>query len=100
MTASTVTPVLPLLKEGDSGDAVRFLEQLLVSIWWFSRDRYNLIHTEVSFDAKYDSITTQAVREFQENYNRSFPSPDIIVDGIVGEQTWQALGDAIFRATY
>ena len=98
------TPTLPVLREGDSGEAVRFLEQLLVSLWWtFDRPPgTGLIQTRVSFDAQYDSKTTQAVREFQENYNAAFPppAPNIQVDGVVGEETWRALGDAIFRATY
>lgn len=98
------TPTLPELKEGDSGEAVRFLEQLLVSLWYtFDRPPgTGLIQTRVSFDAKYDSLTVQAIKEFQKNYSQAFPppSPDLKVDGVVGEKTWQALGDAIFRATY
>jgi peptidoglycan hydrolase-like protein with peptidoglycan-binding domain len=106
MTTSTLSAsgTLPLLKEGDSGDAVRFLEQLLSSIYWLGLPlgRPSLITTNVTFDGNYDSQCKQIVTEFQENYNATFPfpSPDITVDGIVGPQTWKALGDAIFKYTY
>ncbi|MUG93609.1 peptidoglycan-binding protein [Scytonema sp. UIC 10036] len=98
------TPELPSLREGDSGDSVRFLEQLLASIFWFSQQpgRPSLISTNVKFDAKYDSQCKQIITEFQQNYNAifPFPSPDIKVDGITGPETWKALGDAIFKYTY
>ncbi|MGK7939498.1 MAG: peptidoglycan-binding protein [Crocosphaera sp.] len=97
--------MLPTLRNGDSGDDVRFLEQLLSSIFWFSELRPNgpsLITTNVIFDGKYDNQCEEIVREFQTKYNSTFPfpAPDITVDGIVGPQTWRALGDAIFRYTY
>ena len=105
MTVSTMTvSTLPVLKEGDSGDAVRFLEQLLSSIFWFGLPvgRPTLITDNVIFDAQYDNQTKQIVAEFQKNYNATFPfpSPDIRVDGVVGPETWKALGDAIFKYTY
>ncbi len=105
MTVSTMTvSTMPVLKEGDSGDAVRFLEQLLSSIFWFGLPvgRPTLITDNVRFDAQYDSQTKQMVAEFQKNYNATFPfpSPDIRVDGVVGPETWKALGDAIFKYTY
>ncbi|MDJ0518026.1 MAG: peptidoglycan-binding domain-containing protein [Trichodesmium sp. MO_231.B1] len=105
MAISTMTvSTLPLLKEGDSGDAVRFLEQLLSSIYWFGvqQGRPSLITTNVKFDAQYDNQCQQIVTEFQANYNAifPFPSPDITVDGVVGPETWKALGDAIFKYTY
>ena len=95
---------LTTLKKGDNGDSVRFLEQLLSSIYWFSQ-RPNwptLISTNVVFDAVYDEQCEQVVKDFQQNYNSNFPSPapNIKVDGIVGPETWKALGDAIFRYTY
>ena len=105
MTSSTLQQgALTTLQKGDSGDSVRFLEQLLSSIYWFSlRPNWpTLISTNVIFDAVYDDQCKQIVEEFQQNYNSTFPSPapNIQVDGIVGPQTWQALGDAIFRYTY
>jgi peptidoglycan hydrolase-like protein with peptidoglycan-binding domain len=95
---------LPTLREGDSGDTVRFLEQLLASIYWYGqRPGYpTLITTIVTLDAKYDNQCKQIITEFQQNYNATFPypSPDIVVDGITGPQTWKALGDAIFKYSY
>lgn len=96
--------MLPTLRNGDSGDDVRFLEQLLSSIFWFSLKPNwpTLITTNVIFDAQYDSQCEDIVKEFQTNYNSTFPfpAPNITVDGVVGPQTWRALGDAIFRYTY
>ena len=95
---------LPNLKQGDSGEDVRFLEQLLSSLFWFGQQpgKPKLVDNLVSFDAKYDAQTSDLVSEFQNNYNLTFPSPapNITVDGLVGEETWRALGDAIFRYTY
>ncbi|WP_009543781.1 peptidoglycan-binding domain-containing protein [Crocosphaera subtropica] len=104
MATVMATEKLPLLKNGDSGSSVRFLEQLLSSIYWFSqRPNWPTLITEnVIFDAKYDDQCQKIVKEFQQNYNANFPAPapHITVDGIVGPETWQALGDAIFRYTY
>ena len=94
---------LPTLKQGDSGDDVRFLEQLLSSLFRFGLppEKVKLVTTLVNFDAKYDSQTADIVSEFQNNYNISFPAPapNITVDGVVGPETWRALGDAIYRYT-
>lgn len=95
---------LPILKQGDSGDDVRFLEQLLSSLFWFGQapGKPKLVTTLIAFDAKYDAQTADIVNEFQSNYNITFPAPapNIVVDGTVGPETWRALGDAIFRYTY
>ncbi len=37
MATTMATTDLPLLQKGDSGDSVRFLEQLLSSIYWFGQ---------------------------------------------------------------
>lgn len=104
MPTAMATGNLPLLRKGDSGASVRFLEQLLSSIYWFSlRPHWPTLITEnVIFDGKYDEQCERIVAEFQANYNSTFPAPapNILVDGIVGPQTWQALGDTIFRYTY
>ncbi len=104
LATANATKNLPLLRRGDSGDSVRFLEQLLSSIYWFSQKQNApiLITENVLFDSIYDDQCEGIVKEFQANYNSTFPSPapNIAVDGEVGPQTWQALGDAIFRYTY
>jgi peptidoglycan hydrolase-like protein with peptidoglycan-binding domain len=104
MATATATKDLPLLRRGDSGDSVRFLEQLLSSIFWFSEKRNApiLINENVIFDGIYDEQCERIVKEFQANYNSTFPAPapNIAVDGEAGPQTWKALGDAIFRYTY
>ena len=104
MATVMATGSLPLLRNGDSGPSVRFLEQLLTSIYRFGQRTSGpiLITEDIIFDARYDDQCERIVREFQQNYNAVFPwpAPNITVDGIVGPQTWQALGDAIFRYTY
>ena len=104
MTTVTVTANLPLLRRGDSGDSVRFLEQLLSSIYWFSQKQNApiLINENVKFDGIYDDQCERIVKEFQANYNSTFPAPapNLAVDGESVSQSCKALGDAIFRYTY
>ena len=104
ISTTNATKNLPLLRKGDSGDSVRFLEQLLSSIYWFSQkiNAPTLMNENVRFDGIYDEQCERIVKEFQANYNSTFPAPapNIAVDGEVGPQTWKALGDAIFRYTY
>jgi hypothetical protein len=58
MTTATATATtnLPLLRKGDNGDSVRFLEQLLSSVYWFSQkpNAPILITENVKFDGVYD----------------------------------------------
>ena len=70
---------MPFLSRGNRGEAVRFLQQLLLCYGY-----------PISFKAEYDSRTEAAVRAFQ-NAN-SLP-----VDGIVGRLTWRALGEVCMR---
>jgi peptidoglycan hydrolase-like protein with peptidoglycan-binding domain len=77
---ATVTPTasginMPVLKQGDSGEAVRFLEQLLIR-------RYG--YNSIVFDGNFNTSTTQAVKNFQTTYG-------LVSDGIVGKMTWRAL---------
>ena len=67
--------MLPVIKNTDKGEAVRFLHQLLLSL--------DLL-TNQAFAAEFNSATEQAVRTFQGDNNLG-------VDGIVGEQTWSQL---------
>ena len=61
------TVVRPLLKRGSSGDAVRLVQQLLMT------------------DGDYGSATEAAVRRFQSEQG------NLTVDGMVGPGTWRAL---------
>ncbi|NEO63237.1 MAG: peptidoglycan-binding protein [Moorea sp. SIO4G2] len=76
---------LPVLKKGTAGEAVRFLQQFLNCYTGY----YLLI------DGQFGSQTEQAVRDFQSDYNYFDKSnPDyLIVDGIVGKETYRAIGN-------
>ena len=75
-TITTVT--MPVLYPGNNGDAVRYLQQVLISLGY---------HV-VQFNANYDRYTYQGVLEFQrDNYLRA--------DGVVGWHTWRKLGEKI-----
>lgn len=68
-----------VLRPGASGTAV---EQ--VQFWLSSLSQYNSALPSISVDGRYGTGTTRAVRAFQQNY-------DLTADGIVGQDTWDAL---------
>ena len=72
---------MPVLKNGDSGEAVRFLEQLLICYGYLSKSE---------FDANFDADTKKAVEAFQKVQK-------LKVDGVVGQITWRALGSVCKR---
>ncbi|NER45578.1 MAG: peptidoglycan-binding protein [Symploca sp. SIO1A3] len=78
------TTHLPQLQSGMAGEAVRFLQKFLIS------RGYNLV-----FDGQFGPQTEAAVRYFQYNYNSYGQSnPDsLLVDGIVGKETWRAISN-------
>lgn len=63
----------PTLRQGDSGAAVTELQQLL-----------NAKGSNITVDGIFGNATRTAVVQFQQQNG-------IVVDGIVGTQTWQAL---------
>lgn len=67
-------PQMPTLKRGSVGEDVKVLQTKLNKLG------YNLL-----IDGDFGSRTEQAVRLFQTNAK-------IVVDGVVGQQTWKALG--------
>jgi peptidoglycan hydrolase-like protein with peptidoglycan-binding domain len=70
---ATARQTLPTLRFGSSGDAVRVLQRLLLC------NRYG-----IRVDGVFSALTETAVRAFQSQRN-------LVVDGIVGSQTWRAL---------
>lgn len=77
-TNQTTTINMPVLQSGTSGEAVRFLQQLLICYGYMTSDY---------FDAKFNAATKSAVQDFQAYRN-------LKADGVVGQMTWRALGDA------
>ncbi|MDZ7961189.1 MAG: peptidoglycan-binding domain-containing protein [Aulosira sp. DedQUE10] len=70
---ATANPSLPNLRFGDSGDAVRVLQRLLLN------NRYS-----VKVDGVFGALTETAVKAFQNVQN-------INADGVVGPRTWREL---------
>jgi peptidoglycan hydrolase-like protein with peptidoglycan-binding domain len=73
---------LPRLVRGDQGEAVRFLQQLLIGLGY-----------DIPFDANFGQVTENAVKKFQE-YRKDIAQN---VDGKVGGLTWRALGDEVLK---
>ncbi|MEA5595440.1 peptidoglycan-binding domain-containing protein [Rivularia sp. UHCC 0363] len=65
---------LPVIQRNQKGEAVRFLQQLLLGYGF----------DQVEFQSEFDERTENAVRNFQEQRNLS-------PDGIVDVNTWNAL---------
>jgi peptidoglycan hydrolase-like protein with peptidoglycan-binding domain len=65
----------PVLNSGSTGQDVRRLQRVLVMI-------KNLDYTQIT--GTFGPVTLQAVKDFQ-------ASDGLTVDGVVGNQTWQAL---------
>ncbi len=75
---SAKVPVnMPVLRVGTKGEAVRFLQKLLITFGYLTPEQ---------FDADFGPITKEAVREFQATYN-------LLIDGIVGNKTWRKLSE-------
>ncbi|ARV59753.1 hypothetical protein BZZ01_14945 [Nostocales cyanobacterium HT-58-2] len=66
---------LPTLKKGLKTEGVRLLQQILIL-------RYKY---KVTFDAEFGSKTEEAIKDFQRKHNLN-------PDGVVGANTWRALG--------
>ncbi|MGB6295814.1 MAG: peptidoglycan-binding domain-containing protein [Rivularia sp. (in: cyanobacteria)] len=65
---------LPVIQRNQKGEAVRFLQQLLLGYGF----------EKVEFQSEFDERTENAVKNFQEQRNLS-------VNGIVDVNTWNAL---------
>ena len=64
---------LPSLRFGNSGDAVRVLQRLLLSSGY-----------SVRLDGNFGALTETAVKAFQSQRN-------LLADGVVGSRTWREL---------
>lgn len=73
VTMDAIPLNLPTLRFGDSGDAVRVLQRLLVSNGY-----------KVPFDGSFGALTESAVKAFQSRRS-------LLTDGIVGQKTWREL---------
>jgi peptidoglycan hydrolase-like protein with peptidoglycan-binding domain len=75
---------MPLLEIGTCGEAVNFLQILLVSYGFLTRD---FISNE------FNGRTELSVKNFQTAYR-------LKVDGIVGQETWQKLAEVAAEPHY
>lgn len=64
---------LPTLRFGDSGEAVRILQQLLVANGF-----------PINVDGSFGAVTETAVKAFQSRRG-------LVADGVVGSRTWRQL---------
>ncbi|MGB3535021.1 MAG: peptidoglycan-binding protein [Microcoleaceae cyanobacterium] len=65
---------LPILKIGVAGEAVRFLQQRLIAYGY-----------RIQFTGQFGPQIDEAVKDFQYRYG------GLLIDGVVGPKTWQAL---------
>jgi peptidoglycan hydrolase-like protein with peptidoglycan-binding domain len=77
---ATASKELPVLRKGDTGGAVKLLQNLLISLGYFDKD----LRT-----GNFLEQTELAVKNFQSEYN-------LQADGIVGAKTWDLLGGVLW----
>ncbi|KAF3884734.1 MULTISPECIES: peptidoglycan-binding domain-containing protein [Nostocales] len=85
---------LPLVVQGDNGDAVKFLQQLLNAYRSKIGDGSTAPLQE---DGDFGRNTFAAVVRFQQEYRAVIGDSTFSVDGKVGPLTWRALGDFAYR---
>ncbi|BAY44339.1 putative N-acetylmuramoyl-L-alanine amidase [Scytonema sp. HK-05] len=78
--AATTSKELPVIRKGDTGGAVKLLQNILIALDYLDTD---------SPTGKFQDQTDEAVRNFQEEN-------DLKVDGIVGPKTWDLLGGVLW----
>lgn len=76
-TAKTAAKAHPILRKGSTGDDVKYIQNTLNYIYG----------PDLKVDGIFGSKTEAAVKQFQEDYG-------LVVDGIVGIQTWYYLVEA------
>jgi peptidoglycan hydrolase-like protein with peptidoglycan-binding domain len=77
---ATASKELPVLQYGDTGNAVKLLQNILIAAGYFDSN----LRT-----GNFLEQTQEAVRRFQNDYN-------LVVDGIVGPRTWDMLGGVLW----
>ena len=77
----TVQVELPILRKGNTGEAVKTLQRLLRQLEYVNADG----KTYITVDGSFGSNTEAAVKRYQKNRGARNP------DGIVGEWTWNKL---------
>lgn len=82
---------MPTLEINSQGRAVAYLQYLLIS--------YGIDLGSSDVDGIYGNDTKQGVINFQTEHNQisNLNPPLLKVDGIVGHDTWRALGDNFYR---
>lgn len=76
------TADMPVLELGTCGEAVKFLQLLLVAYGFLTRD---------FISDEFNGRTELSVKNFQTVYR-------LYVDGIVGKETWQKLAEVAAQA--
>lgn len=79
----------PMIKFGDTGDAVMFAQAILVDLGYLNRGNKNYVNV----DGDFGLLTKSAVLGFQ-SATRDSADP-LEIDGIIGKNTWTALIQAI-----
>ncbi|WP_017314943.1 peptidoglycan-binding domain-containing protein [Mastigocladopsis repens] len=78
--AATTNKELPVIRKGETGGAVKLLQNILIALDYLDSD---------SRTGNFQEQTDEAVRNFQEENN-------LTVDGIVGPKTWDLLGGVLW----
>ncbi|GAB1541536.1 hypothetical protein NUACC21_42070 [Scytonema sp. NUACC21] len=81
---------LPIVVQGDTGDAVKYIQQLLNA---YRSKIGDGSAAAVQVDGVFGQKTFEAVVRFQRAYKGIISDPTFPVDGKVGPITWRALGD-------
>ena len=81
----TDTQTMPTVRKGDKGDAVRYLQSLLME------RGYDL--GKWGDDGDFGNATEKAVKQFQRDWG-------LVEDGVVGKKTWAVLTSSPAKVTY
>ncbi|GAA6623864.1 peptidoglycan-binding domain-containing protein [Scytonema sp. NUACC26] len=92
MTQAAASIGLPPVVQGDTGDAVKYVQQLLNA--YRSKIGNGNVIPVLKVDGNFGSNTSSAVAQFQKEYTAvNTKNINLVADGKVGPATWRALGD-------